>query len=969
MAPLKSVKRDAIDRRLQQVLDFANQTSALLNDRAPLPKTLDGELDAIIKRSFPFPASLPLTGKASTLDVLGSQLWNAATNLLRDEENGGDNVRDHKARMRLLVLLRVFGFHLIDAAHHTSSRPNTDRDQRIRIFRIALKACRFSLDHGEVEMAMKVLERCSEYANAPEEDFPIVRIADATDGDETDRHGTLKNLVAEYYLLRLTYAWKTDRYDLADHFFTKLNLDEMASSPALAEKAADVFHEAARILAGKKLWEAANRWCERAVSALESCELEDLSHDAPELRLAITGIVVEGCLANSNAGLRQRAMNLIEQLESAYSMSNRMAVTLMRFQILMAVQPLQLADVDAVMAKMIRQGVLTDKSFKTIMQSIHKLRHKSSQSSLAALTDFIAARLLPDCAPADTASGQSFERLERALVTYVMFACTSSGLEAQDSLVGIRSVLDEVSRQTERGLSARATHAAQTLIWKRASSATDDFVDEWCQLLQHTMFDSAGQMNKARIGRKAIAAALARNDSNAARRAFFEMPETTQNESITRYLLFKVALHDNDHELATECLAMVTKHAEKDPTYLYACVLEAQQSQMRQIAVAALQALTERQPLGVHLPTLLRCTARLLVGELDASPQDLDRMVEPVVILFERAAKNTAVLRQGTDVQWRSEIQWWSKNTYNLSLRLCADVHPGLLVRLLNVCVHFLECWPADDGPMHQDDVRHRRLLCHFLAASALVVLGRSDESDDGLECYANARGHIANYVQQCSEWVLATGHRAAAETQRRDVLAREFELLKFDLECIMKLKQWDELDATVKVFMSFEGTDRWDSLADLLVVIHDHARSEGVLSAATAQIHELLQKCINATWKKDKDAAKMSRWLRLTYSINMQDGSPDFALKVVQQAASVAQKSEKEATKYPLDELCWLATMAFNKAVDSLNTEEAGCAAPWTDAALELARYASDNGALHKNLTLRKEAAERRMHDIGARA
>ncbi|KAK4953265.1 sporulation-specific protein 22 [Elasticomyces elasticus] len=365
MAPLKSVKRDAIDRRLQQVLDFANQTCALLNDRAPLPKTLDGELDAIIKRSFPFPASLPLTGKASTLDVLGSQLWNAATNLLRDEEDGSDNVRDHKARMRLLVLLRVFGFHLIDAGHHTSSRRSKDQDQRIQIFKIALKACRFSLDHGEVEMAMKVLERCSEYASAAEEDFPIVRIANTTDGDETYHHTTLKHLVAEYYLLRLTYAWKTDRYDLADHFFTKLNLDEMASSPALAEKAADVFHEAAKILAGKKLWEAANRWCERAVSALDSCELEDLSHDAPELRLAITGIVVERCLANSNAGLRQRAMNLIEQLESAYSMSNRMAVTLMRFQILMAVQPLQLADVDAVMAKMIRQGVLTDKSFKT----------------------------------------------------------------------------------------------------------------------------------------------------------------------------------------------------------------------------------------------------------------------------------------------------------------------------------------------------------------------------------------------------------------------------------------------------------------------------------------------------------------------------------------------------------------------------------------------------------------------------
>ncbi|KAK0257119.1 hypothetical protein B0A54_09823 [Friedmanniomyces endolithicus] len=113
-----------------------------------------------------------------------------------------------------------------------------------------------------------------------------------------------------------------------------------------------------------------------------------------------------------------------------------------------------------------------------------------------------------------------------------------------------------------------------------------------------------------------------------------------------------------------------------------------------------------------------------------------------------------------------------------------------------------------------------------------------------------------------------------------------------------------------------------------------------------------------------------MSRWLRLTFSIHLHDGNPGFALKVVQQAAGVAQKGyNHQADVYPLDELCWLATTAFNKSVDCLNTGDTEGAAPWIGAALDLARYADDGGSLHANLTHRTKAAEERMRAISARA
>ena len=344
--------------------DCATRACTLLKDRTTIPEGLQSEIETSVKRSLPFPSSTALAGKSSILDSVGSQLWNATTNFLRDVDNEPDDSSKQRRHTRLVVLLRVFGYLLVDAAHNTSTRRTKDQDQRIRIFKIAVKACRFCLDAGEVELAMKVLERLSEYASSVEEDLPIVRISDAAHGDRAEHEHALKQLVTEYYLLRMTHAWRTERYDLADHFYTKLNAHELATSAPLAEKAADLFYEAGKALASSKLWDLATKWCERALNALAGCEIADLSHDAPELRLAVTATFVEALLNAGSAESHERAASLVRQLEEAHGMSNRIAVALLRFQILTAEEPIDLDQVDAVMTRMVRRVVLTDSSFK-----------------------------------------------------------------------------------------------------------------------------------------------------------------------------------------------------------------------------------------------------------------------------------------------------------------------------------------------------------------------------------------------------------------------------------------------------------------------------------------------------------------------------------------------------------------------------------------------------------------------------
>ncbi|KAF2768602.1 SPO22-domain-containing protein [Teratosphaeria nubilosa] len=989
MAPLKPVKKDGADKRVQQVLgeeanlcttsarraltqnlsEYADRTARLLQDRSAVPATLEGELDSFIRRSFPLPPSSALAGKSSVLDEAGSRIWNGATNLLRADENQGQSQNQDSRNgdlTRLVALLRVLAYLLIDAAQHSSSRRSKDDDKRIRTFKLALKACKFALAKADPGLAMTVLERCSEFVTQAEEDTPVVRIADNEDAGIADHRVRVERLVAEFYLLRMAHACKSERFDMAEHFFGKVNSRLLGASPSLAEVAADMYHDVSKSLVERGMAQPAQKWCDRALCALDGCEVQDLSQDAPELRLAITSTAVELLASSQTADSRKRALTLLDQLESAYGMSNRVAVSLLRFRVLTTTETVDCFSVRKVLAQMIRLAVMTSKSFKSIMQTIHKARSCSAEVALQALQQLISMRLACDVSP-DLGEDAGRERMEKAFVTYVMFATSSSEIPEAARVEGLQAVLDDTARQTKAALSVKATHAAQTLIWKAAGVAGAVLADEWCKLLRHAIFESAGQTNKAKIGRKAMLTAMDRGEYNAAIEAFYEMSPEAQNDSNTRYLAFKVALATKNQDLAQECLSIVIKHAHKDSTFLYACVLEAQQTNMRHLVLAAMHALLEKQPAGLHLPSLLRCMARLLVGALDTRECSLEEAVTEIVLLFESAADNIKVFRQGTDEQWRTEIQWWSKNAYNFALKMCADIHPEMLIRLLKVCTTFLGSYPNDGGIMIRDDIYRRRALCHFLSVSALVVLARSSEdgTEYSIQAYAQLRKEVASFMRAIDPLQEIKSSSVSLRDQK-DIQARKFALLKFDLEAVLHLQQWEQIDRALKIFLDLPDHDRWDSLADLLIVTHEAATRSGRGATAVNRIPELLQRCINDAWKKDKDMAKMARWLRFYFTMQLPSNEV-LALRIVQQAAGMAEKGyEGKADKYPHDEMEWLATSAFNFAVTKLSAGEMDSARGWIDAALEMAK--SDevaNGALHANLTRKKEIAEARIAEM----
>lgn len=223
---------------------------------------------------------------ASGFDSIGTELWNSTTHILRDvEEHRQEAHARRDVPSRTTVLLRVFAFHLLDAAYRASPKRTKDAEQRVRNFKLALKTCRTCLNDGELELSLKILEKCSEHVGAVENASPLVRLTD----DEDDGGGAtkMKELAAEFYLLRAMHAWKSGRLDVAAHVTIKLDLPA-AHATDLPEKAADLFYEIGKSLLKKADSAAAAEWLERALTALDAGDVERLSDDAADLRLSIS---------------------------------------------------------------------------------------------------------------------------------------------------------------------------------------------------------------------------------------------------------------------------------------------------------------------------------------------------------------------------------------------------------------------------------------------------------------------------------------------------------------------------------------------------------------------------------------------------------------------------------------------------------------------------------------------------------
>lgn len=280
-------RKDHSERRVEEVLECASKTLATLREKVAIPDSLSRGIEAHIKQSLPLITTPFSAGKASKFDSLGTDLWNHSAQPIHGDDLSCDPQATATDKAQFGVLVRVFALLLLDTAHRSSTHRSQDPDQKVRLLKIALRTSRLCLNKDALELAIQALEICSQNVTESSEPPPLLCITHTPNAEETEDEAYCKVLTGEYYLLRLMHAWKSNRLDLADHFFAKFDALKITKATELTVKKADLFDEIAKSLAKTKRLQYASKWSERAFLALEKCDEEATTQEVAELKLCV----------------------------------------------------------------------------------------------------------------------------------------------------------------------------------------------------------------------------------------------------------------------------------------------------------------------------------------------------------------------------------------------------------------------------------------------------------------------------------------------------------------------------------------------------------------------------------------------------------------------------------------------------------------------------------------------------------
>lgn len=242
------------------------------------------ELDATLKVKCPrSPAA-----KAADFDRLGTQIWNASIRL-KDQSSPM-----LKTWPQLEPQLRVLAYFLLDTAQRSYVKHGSKKSSQnlVRILKTALKAVRICIASDTLELCTMLFEKMADHVEHKQDPPPEYK----KDRQESESQEMIKELTADYYLLRATTSWKQNKPDTVSYWLARvLLLPNRSDMLHLAEKKADLTYEVGKSALQKKQFASAVRWLEQSYQIFEDIDPEMLSSDFCDLRLVVMLDYGESC--------------------------------------------------------------------------------------------------------------------------------------------------------------------------------------------------------------------------------------------------------------------------------------------------------------------------------------------------------------------------------------------------------------------------------------------------------------------------------------------------------------------------------------------------------------------------------------------------------------------------------------------------------------------------------------------------
>ncbi|KAI9792394.1 MAG: hypothetical protein M1816_002278 [Peltula sp. TS41687] len=230
-----------------------------------------------------------------------------------------------------------------------------------------------------------------------------------------------------------------------------------------------------------------------------------------------------------------------------------------------------------------------------------------------------------------------------------------------------------------------------------------------------------------------------------------------------------------------------------------------------------------------------------------------------------------------------------------------------------------------------ETDLSLRRMFCDFLCVSLLVVLARSEDVIEAqLQHYLNVRKHANDFRKE------AHSHLEKFEGGAKDDLEKKYAtLLSFDFEAAARLKAWDDLGQIIDECNVYGTNGTFELIADILLC------SQAPESTMTLILRKIIHACARL---QEMDNAKLSRWIRCLFQIAL-PSNLNIAEQVLNQVILICESPSKaNSSQYPTDELEWLATTTFNRAVDFYCASDDQACKRWAEKALIIAGLIREN-------------------------
>ncbi|KAF4977570.1 hypothetical protein FZEAL_5941 [Fusarium zealandicum] len=836
------------DRKISALVDFARDLHSKLPTCYDSSSTdaLLADLNHHIATANALSQKTVVTSPQATRDLkeVGRKLWNEC---IRERRKRADMLAS-PPRSKLLVRTRVVAFLIYTLARESSrSRGRDAGEEIIYVINLALTLGRVCVEESDLEGARLGLRKVADY---------IEQLKQVDERDETQR----QQLEAEYLTMRCALAWKEDRLDVAEHMYGKAEalLSELDSSSA--EQLADTFQHIGSDLSSRDDHEMALKWLRRAHTLINGQELEKLSTEGLELRMAIHHDLIQDLLAIGTQDTIQQADNLVSYVES--EIGDKPVVLHWKLEILQK-SPGEVFDTDAcasILRRMTRSLDLSDAGLGFLLHNIKELRDRSSRLAMSLLDELLLTRLI---------SCGNMDWIGKTLVRRIWMGTMET--EAFEGATGLINLLDRVAQDSGQ-CNTDVAAAAQSLIWKKLDVAL------------HPMFSNSGEVSQGKFGRKLMLCAIASNDMGAAQATFNSMPQSIQNEPLTRYLLFKASLIGWDHELGRQCVEFLSKSAKtiQCQDILYACIREAQHVGDKLCTLEALKAVADTFGSDIlsaaNLPSILRCTIRLIHLIEAQESEDADpvpELVEDTCTIFEKVS---------------------SEDT---------------------------------------DDLQLMAMRCHFVLAAALISEARTeDKVDEQLQRYVETRQHIAAF-DELFEKRFHTHSGPRSDQVYTDLLVKMSTLFVFDFEAAVCLKSWDDLGQIIRKATICKDEVMFKAMGDCLL----RSQASGKVLYATMRL------IINEIFILEQfDNQRLAKYIRCMFQaiLPLDD---NMALQVVEQALQIAREGSQMQRPFPAEELDWIVATAFNHAIDVLARGDGGLCQQWALKALGLAEYMDDGG------------------------